>query len=98
MRHNIKIRELPYYELQLSSRSNVVDSEGGGQKCECFHSECPSIAQKLIMIYIGSTVIVYGVIKISLNAFPSVVLTEDNDSQESRKTRDIKRRGHFYGH
>jgi hypothetical protein len=30
-----------------------------------------------------SIVIVYGVIKNSLNAFLSVALTEDNDSQES---------------
>jgi len=40
-------------------------------------------------------VTVYGVIKNSLNAFLSVVLTEDNDGQESRKTRVIKGEGIF---
>jgi hypothetical protein len=42
-------------------------------------------------------VVFCGVIKNSVNAFLSVILTQDNDSQENRRKRVIKRRGHFYG-
>jgi hypothetical protein len=43
-------------------------------------------------------VIVYGVIKNSLDVFLSVILTLDKDNKESIRTLVIKMRGYFYGH